>query len=73
MNNMTTTLGRPKGRNKKTISVTIDIDLLEVLRMLRTEPQSRFEGRSIASICSLLIADRLKQIKKETYSHLISS
>ncbi len=60
-----------KIKNTKNISITLPIDLLEVIRILKTEPGGRFQGRKTSNICALLVCDALSQIKKEDLTRLL--
>ncbi len=60
-------------KNTKQITVTLPIDLLEVVKLLRTDETSKYAGRTISNLCSVLLAERLSQIKKENLHHLINS
>jgi hypothetical protein len=60
-------------KNTKQITVTLPIDLIEVAKLLRTDEESKYAGRTISNLCSVLLAERLSQIKKENLHHLINS
>jgi hypothetical protein len=59
-------------RNTKQITITVPIDLLEVLKVLRDDESSIYSGRTTSNLCSKLLAERLGQLKKENLTHLVN-
>jgi len=62
-----------KVKNTKQVTVTLPIDLLEVARLLRSDNETKYSGRTMSNLCSMLIAERLGQLKKENLTHLATA
>lgn len=58
-------------KNTKQITITIPIDLLEVLKGL-PHREGRYKGRKVSQLCAFLITERLEQVMKEPLDHLIT-
>lgn len=57
-------------KNNQQITITLPIDLLEVLKGLPSK-EGRYKGRKKSNLCAVLILERLEQIMKEPLGHLL--
>jgi hypothetical protein len=56
--------------NTKQVTITLPIDLLEVLKGLPAK-EGRYKGRKVSNLCAVLITERLEVILKEPLGHLL--